>query len=633
MGATEVGRSDGHGRRTSGHGRGLVVKVMLIGLVPLLLAAAIMYMQARSNAAGADRRNAQAKAAAAAAAIGDIFQGWRNELLIAANNDILRRWYADPADRDELRPAVEGMLVQLHSLYPDLVDEACLIDVGGIEAARQVRGEPAPLQDLSPDESEASFFAPTFALDAGGVYQNSPYVSADSGRWVISNTTPLVVGGAKVGLLHFEGSLQGMRVRLQKMLGPGGEARVVDRATGKVVIDTSARGPIGSRAFRSAGDSAAPGGTVSATAPVAVGRGNRNRWAVEVFLPRSSPLSGGDAIRFAVFVVLTLVGLVFAARSFIRSLVDPIDEMTEVATRLADGDLTARIEVKRDDEVGSLGNAVNAAVDNLHTALRDIVSETGTLSGQSTDMAALSAKLADGARETSAEAEVLASAAEQVASTSSASAAGVEAITASIDGIAAQAVEAGKVASAAVALAETARGAVGGLRQSSAEISEVVNTITAVAAQTNLLALNATIEAARSGEAGRGFAVVAGEVKDLARQTSEATAGISARADAILADTAAVASAMDDITEVIGRIDSVQSSISAVVEEQSATTLAITGNVEDSLKAANGISSSTATVAEAVQTTATGAMDTRDTASRMAHMATVLTELVGRFRV
>jgi len=69
------------------------------------------------------------------------------------------------------------------------------------------------------------------------------------------------------------------------------------------------------------------------------------------------------------------------------------------------------------------------------------------------------------------------------------------------------------------------------------EIDRVTETITEISSQTNLLALNATIEAARAGEAGKGFAVVAGEIKELARQTADATEDIKRRISGIQAST------------------------------------------------------------------------------------------------
>jgi methyl-accepting chemotaxis protein len=103
------------------------------------------------------------------------------------------------------------------------------------------------------------------------------------------------------------------------------------------------------------------------------------------------------------------------------------------------------------------------------------------------------------------------------------------------------------------------------------QIGAVVKTITAIAGQTNLLALNATIESARAGEAGKGFAVVAGEVKDLAQETASATEDIARRVEATQADTRQAIEAIGRIVEVIGQVNTYQTSIAGMVEEQSAT--------------------------------------------------------------
>jgi uncharacterized protein YoxC len=160
----------------------------------------------------------------------------------------------------------------------------------------------------------------------------------------------------------------------------------------------------------------------------------------------------------------------------------------------------------------------------------------------------------------------------------------VEEVGASIREVARNAADAATTAAEGVAAAESARALVEALGARSSEIGEVVRLIDAIAQQTNLLALNATIEAARAGEAGRGFAVVAGEVKQLARGTSEATDDIGAKVEAIQRDVDAVIAAIVHITEVIGRISDYQGSIAGAVEQQGAATSELAMTVGDAAR-------------------------------------------------
>lgn len=105
----------------------------------------------------------------------------------------------------------------------------------------------------------------------------------------------------------------------------------------------------------------------------------------------------------------------------------------------------------------------------------------------------------------------------------------------------------------------------------SQNIEEVVDVIRRLADQTNLLALNATIESARAGSAGKGFAVVANEVKELARQTTDATSGIATSINEIQAAVKDVVSSATEVDTQISTVNDNMAAIAAAVEEQSVT--------------------------------------------------------------
>jgi putative methionine-R-sulfoxide reductase with GAF domain len=137
--------------------------------------------------------------------------------------------------------------------------------------------------------------------------------------------------------------------------------------------------------------------------------------------------------------------------------------------------------------------------------------------------------------------------------------------------------DAARVAEEAVARARTMAGEVDSLSRASGAVGDVIRIISGIAKQTNLLALNATIEAARAGAVGKGFAVVAGEVKDLARETADATEKVADQIAAIQSSTGAVATGILATSEIIGTMDAVQSRIAEVLERQAAMARAVSG--------------------------------------------------------
>ena len=153
------------------------------------------------------------------------------------------------------------------------------------------------------------------------------------------------------------------------------------------------------------------------------------------------------------------------------------------------------------------------------------------------------------------------------------------------------------------------------LGTSSAEIGDVVKVINSIAEQTNLLALNATIEAARAGEAGKGFAVVANEVKELAKQTSEATESIASRIESIQSDTQLAVVAIGEVSNIITEIDSNQGAIASAVQQQTTMTTEISESVTQVTENTHAIAKSVAQLSESTTTAGADYESTADSES------------------
>lgn len=173
-----------------------------------------------------------------------------------------------------------------------------------------------------------------------------------------------------------------------------------------------------------------------------------------------------------------------------------------------------------------------------------------------------------------------------------------EQMVASVQEISRRVNDASHMTSKAVGQGERANGVVAGLHAATERIGAVVELINTIASQTNLLALNATIEAARAGEAGKGFAVVAQEVKQLASQTSKATAEIGSQIAAVQAGTSDAVTAIREMTQVIQQINVVSQSIAAAIEEQGQVTEEISSNMQTASIGVQNVSDSMNRVAE-----------------------------------
>lgn len=237
-----------------------------------------------------------------------------------------------------------------------------------------------------------------------------------------------------------------------------------------------------------------------------------------------------------------------------------------------EGILRSRASLPHEAELGFGGVTLHAAINEVRDPSDELVCFVVVLDDVSAKRAAelRAAELAQSVSQF-----------EQVNGTIQTIAAATEQMLASVAEIARSAGQATSTAKEAVRAAAETEATVSSLGEASAQIGSVVKLITEIASQTNLLALNATIEAARAGDAGRGFAVVASEVKELARGTAEATGKIGNIVEEIKRNTASAVGAISSISGVIGRIDEMQGTIAAAVEEQSAVTGEISRNLAE----------------------------------------------------
>lgn len=333
-------------------------------------------------------------------------------------------------------------------------------------------------------------------------------------------------------------------------------------------------------------------------------------WELVVVLDKATleaPLNSLLVAQLGISAIVFLISIV-AISWLVAVLLGPLNDVSQALGRIANGngDLTQRIEVKTQDEVGMLADNFNRFVGSQHqliSHIRKLATELDADAEKSLSNSQMTVKelqrqqqevsmvatavteMASATNEIAANAENTATAAQQSATSSMQ---GKELVNETRNSINTLAQE-----------VTLATGVIEELSRHGQAISSILATIQGIAEQTNLLALNAAIEAARAGEQGRGFAVVADEVRVLSRRTQDSTQEIHSTIETLQLTTAkavtlmdssqtlaghsvddanAAAQALEEITQAVNVISDMAGQIATAAEEQTQVTGEITQN-------------------------------------------------------
>ncbi|MCX9150607.1 methyl-accepting chemotaxis protein [Pseudomonas sp. TB1-B1] len=327
-------------------------------------------------------------------------------------------------------------------------------------------------------------------------------------------------------------------------------------------------------------------------------------WFLATALPTSLITAQRDDVlgSLALLQIPMVVLLVLLALYAIRQLVQRMKTLkTNIdALSTGDADLTRRITIRAEDELGAIGHSVNRFIVYLQNMIGEVTQATGAMSSGLEQLQRTSAhtnqilvRHASETDQTVTAITEMSSTADTVAQNAAETAAFTQRANEHADRSRVVVGEASSSVGALIGEVSSATQSVENMRQDAARITETLGVIGAIAGQTNLLALNAAIEAARAGEQGRGFAVVADEVRALAARTQASTSqinemlarltsGVSSSVAAMentqascqsAADaTARVNTGLDEMAGSVSHINNLSTQIATAAEQQSAVT-------------------------------------------------------------
>ncbi len=374
-------------------------------------------------------------------------------------------------------------------------------------------------------------------------------------------------------------------------------------------------------------------------------------WAVIASVDDHEALAGKRALLAATILTGLILATIIAVAAVLlsRSLTAPIrrvaDALHELAT--AEADLTRRLPVRNDDEIGQLSSSFNLFMEKLGGLIAQVLSFGGQMTGNTARIAAGAQQLEATMNEQVAATNEVAATARQISETAEGLSSTVDDVTTASKFMAASAgtgkQDLTEMEQQATNMERDYRSVstrLSAINERAVSIEAVVTTIAKVANQTNLLSLNAAIEAEKAGEHGQGFAVVAREIRRLADQTASATLEIEKMVQemklAVVAGEGSMQAFSDRLRESVATASRTSEALSGIIADVQSTAsrfYEVQEGVRSQSHSAHGISEAMSQLSEATHSTASALSDTNKAIAELNDTATSLQDAFARFRL